>query len=82
MNSNVNNRQILNVGYYNNMQNRKTLDNDKKIDNIICDSSSSEEDITPEYIIKYKPKTKIVREFFRSNLNSICDEDEINFINK
>lgn len=37
--------------------------------------SSSEEEITLEYIIAEKPKVKIVREFFRENLAAIKSEE-------
>jgi hypothetical protein len=38
------------------------------------DESSEEDQI--EYIISEKPKTKIVREFFRNELASIMSEEE------
>lgn len=42
--------------------------------------NEDEDNITPQYIIKNKPSTKIVREFFEYNLKSIVDEDERCFI--
>lgn len=54
-------------------------ENDKKYKEVIYNDVSSEEEITLKDIIKKKPKTKIVREFFRANLNSIKSENDLLF---
>lgn len=41
----------------------------------MTDASSEEEVIDLEYIIEECPSTKIVREFFRENLNGIMSEE-------
>lgn len=40
------------------------------------DLSSSEEEITLQYIIEKKPSTKIVRDFMRANLGVIKSEEQ------
>lgn len=40
------------------------------------DLSSSEEEITLQYIIEKKPSTKIVRDFMRANLGVIESEEQ------
>lgn len=42
----------------------------------VMDMSSSEEEITIDFIIENRPKTSIVREFFRYNMGSILSEEE------
>lgn len=39
-------------------------------------SEESSEEITLQYIIGEKPRTKVVREFFRANLNAIKSEEQ------
>lgn len=45
----------------------------------LADESSSSEEIDLAYIIAEKPKTKIVREFFRDQLADIAGADELLF---
>lgn len=55
--------------------------NTKQIDNL--SEEDEEVQITPQWIIKHKPKSSMVREFFKFNLASIKDyetekfEDEV-----
>ena len=51
----------------------------KKYKEVNNNDMSSEEEITLKYIIKDKPSTKTVREFFRANLKSIRSENDILF---
>lgn len=46
----------------------------------IDDSSESMEDIDVAYIVNRKPKTVIVREFMKAQLESIVPDDEAEFM--
>lgn len=61
-------------GFY--PQNTPLLERDTVSEKIIEQESSSEEEITLEYIIKKKPSTKIVRDFMRANLGVIVSEEQ------
>lgn len=43
------------------------------------DSDDSQDEITIKYIIDHKPRTKVVREFFRENLAAIKSEEDLLF---
>jgi len=45
----------------------------------VLEESSSEETIDLAYIVREKPKTKVVREFMRENLAAIQGDDEALF---
>ena len=45
----------------------------------IIEDKKNEKEITVNYIIKKKPKAKIVREFLKQNLASIRSEEELMF---
>ncbi len=51
-------------------------------ENNVYSSSSEEDELTINDIIEYKPKTKIVREFFRDNLIGIKSDEDKLFNNK
>lgn len=52
---------------------------EKMYKHVTDNDMSSEEEITLAHIIKKKPKTKVVREFFRANLKSIRSENDLLF---
>lgn len=57
-------------------QNTALLQRDTVSEKIIEQESSSEEEITLDYIITKKPSSKIVRDFMRANLDVIESEEQ------